>query len=445
MSNNLQQRDEEVIWHPFTPLLQNLPVLPVKRAKGAYLYTEDGRALLDAISSWWVNLHGHSHEFIADAISRQARELEHVLFAGFTHAPAVTLAEGLLQILPSRQAKIFYSDNGSTAVEVALKMAFQYWHNKGEERTKLIALEGAYHGDTFGAMAVGDRNAFVKPFWPFLFDVHSLPFPDGDNHADLLEQFRQWINSGEVAAFIFEPLIQGSAGMRMYSAGLLDELLAIAREAGVLCIADEVMTGFGRTGKTFAADYLKHQPDMVCLSKGLTGGTMALGVTSCTAAVQEAFRDPDIMKTFFHGHSFTANPLACAAANASLELLLTDDCQARIARIAYQQQLFADRIADHPMVESARSLGTIMALDIATAEGTSYFNSRRNSLYEYFLKENILLRPLGNTLYILPPYIITEEELDGVYGKIEALLEDLKGGKIEKSKDFDWKPGGWPG
>jgi adenosylmethionine-8-amino-7-oxononanoate aminotransferase len=438
---NLQERDKEVIWHPFTPLLQNLAVLPVKRAKGAYLYTEDGREILDAISSWWVNIHGHSNEYIAEALSRQARELEHVIFAGFTHEPAVKLAESLLNILPSRQAKVFFSDNGSTAVEVALKMAFQYWHNLGEERTKVIALEGAYHGDTFGAMSVGDRNAFVKPFWPFLFDVHTLPFPDGNNHGILLEQFRQWVAAGEVAAFIFEPLIQGSAGMRIYPAALLDELLEIAQAAGVICIADEVMTGFGRTGKTFASDYLKQQPDIFCLSKGLTGGTLPMGVTTCTAAIQEAYRDPDIMKTFFHGHSYTANPLACAAANASLELLLNEDCQERIARISYQHQLFADRIADHPKVENARALGTIVALDIKTPEGTSYFNSKRNSLYEFFLKEQILLRPLGNTLYILPPYVITEAELDRVYQKIEYLLENLP----EESKDFNWQPGGWPG
>ncbi len=262
---NLQERDKEVVWHPFTPLLQNLPVLPVKRAKGAYLYTEEGSQILDAISSWWVNIHGHSNEFIAEALSKQARELEHVIFAGFTHEPAVKLAEGLLRILPSRQAKVFFSDNGSTAVEVALKMAFQYWHNQGQERTKVIAFEGAYHGDTFGAMSVGDRNAFVKPFWPFLFDVHTLPFPDGNNHEALLEQFRQWIAGGTVAAFIFEPLVQGSAGMRMYPARLLDELLEVAQVAGVICIADEVMTGFGRTGKNFAADYLQQQPDIFCL------------------------------------------------------------------------------------------------------------------------------------------------------------------------------------
>ncbi|WP_017731758.1 adenosylmethionine--8-amino-7-oxononanoate transaminase [Nafulsella turpanensis] len=425
MPNHLQERDKEVVWHPFTPLLQDLPVLPIRRAKGVYLYTDSGRAILDAVSSWWVNIHGHSNEYIAEAISRQARELEHVIFAGFTHEPAVKLAEGLLNILPSRQAKVFYSDNGSTAVEVALKMAFQYWHNKGGARTKVIALEGAYHGDTFGAMSVGDRNAFVQPFKPFLFEVSSLPFPDGENNEALMARFRKLVDTGEVAAFIFEPLIQGSGGMRMYPAAVLDELLRIAREAGVICIADEVMTGFGRTGRIFASDYLQHQPDIFCLSKGLTGGTMPLGVTTCTEEIQAAFRDPDIMKTFFHGHSFTANPLACAVANASMELLLSDDCQSSIARIAYQQSLFADRLSDHPKVQNARSLGTIMALDIRTEEGTSYFNSKRNRLYTFFLDKDILLRPLGNTLYILPPYVIKEEELDRIYSAIEELLDKL--------------------
>jgi adenosylmethionine-8-amino-7-oxononanoate aminotransferase len=444
MLNHLENRDKEAIWHPFTPLMQDLPLLAVKEAKGAYIYTHDGQEIMDAISSWWVNLHGHSNAHIAEAIARQASTLEHVIFAGFTHEPAVQLAEGLLRILPKNQAKVFFSDNGSTAVEVALKMALQYWHNRGQERTRLIAFEGAYHGDTFGAMSVGDRNSFVKPFWPFLFEVAFLPFPavDGSNHEAVKEQFRQLVAEDSVAAFIFEPLVQGSAGMRMYPASLLDELLAIARSGGALCIADEVMTGFGRTGRHFACDYLKlHSPDIFCLSKGLTGGALPMGVTTCTQQVQDAYRDNDIMKTFFHGHSYTANPIACAAANASLELLLQEDCQERIARIAYQQEIFAERMKDHPKVENARALGTIMALDIKTAEGTSYFNAKRNSLYEYFMKEQILLRPLGNTLYILPPYVLSEAELNRVYEKIENLLGSLP----EGPKDFDWAPGGWPG
>lgn len=442
--NNLEGRDKKAIWHPFTPLLQDLPLLPVSRARGAYLYTEDGQEILDAISSWWVNLHGHSNAFIAEAVSKQARELEHVIFAGFTHEPAVKLAEGLLEILPANQAKIFYSDNGSTAVEVALKMALQYWHNQGKERTKLVAFEGAYHGDTFGAMSVGDRNSFVKPFWPFLFEVEFLPFPatDGSNHAAINDQLQKLVAAGDVAAFIFEPLVQGSAGMRMYPAALLDELLGIAKRGEVLCIADEVMTGFGRTGKNFACEYLReHQPDMFCLSKGLTGGTLPMGVTSCSQRIQDAYRDADIMKTFFHGHSYTANPIACAAANASMEILLSEDCQERIARISYQQELFAERMKDHPKIENARAMGTIMALDIRTGEGTSYFNSKRNRLYEYFISREILLRPLGNTLYILPPYVITEAELDRIYTHIEDLLESLD----EGPEDFNWEPGGWPG
>lgn len=425
MIDNLQERDKKVIWHPFTPLLQDLPLLPVRKAKGAYLYLEDGRSILDAISSWWVNLHGHGNEYIAEAVARQARELEHVIFAGFTHEPAVKLAESLLEILPSGQEKVFYSDNGSTAVEVGLKMALQYWHNKGKERTKIIAFEGAYHGDTFGAMSVGDRNSFVKPFSPFLFDVQFLPFPDGGNDEQVKAQLKEWVEKGDVAAFIFEPLLQGSAGMRMYAAELLDNLVGIAQAEEVLCIADEVLTGFGRTGKLFASAYLKHRPDIFCLSKGLTGGTMALGVTTCTGKIQEAYRDADIMKTFFHGHSYTANPIACAAGNASMELLLATACQEQINAISKQHQFFVQRMADHPKLEKVRSLGTVMALDIRTGEQTSYFNSKRNSLYEYFLEKNMLMRPLGNTLYILPPYVITEAELDHIYNEIEALLEHL--------------------
>lgn len=425
MTYNLQQRDKEVIWHPFTPLMQNLEVLPVRRGRGAYLELEDGRQVLDAISSWWVNLHGHSNEHIATCIAQQARELEHVIFAGFTHEPAVRLAERLISILPAGQSKVFYSDNGSTAVEVAIKMALQYWYNKGIQRRKIVALEGAYHGDTFGAMSVGDRSSFVKPFAPFLFDVEFIPMPEPGNFELVRSRFRDLIAAGEVAAFIFEPLVQGSAGMRMYSAESLNELLFMAREHEVLCIADEVMTGFGRTGKLFASNYLLNKPDIFCLSKGLTGGTMPLGVTTCTAAVQDAYRDPDIMKTFFHGHSFTANPLSCAAANASMDLLLQDDCQERIASITYQHQLFVDRMKDHPKIENIRSTGTIMALDIRTGEETSYFNSKRNSLYQHFLDQDILLRPLGNTLYILPPFVITVEELDRVYAAIERLLNEI--------------------
>lgn len=425
MKNDYINRDKRAIWHPFTPLLGSLDPLMIQSAEGAWLYTDDGRAILDAISSWWVNLHGHSNPHIARAVSRQATQLEHVIFAGFTHSPAIELAEGLLRVLPDNQTKIFYSDNGSTAVEVAIKMAFQFWYNRGIKKPRIVALEGAYHGDTFGAMSVGGRGAFSAPFDPYLFAVDFIDFPEPGREEQVLEQFNTLLGRGEVGAFIFEPLVQGSAGMRMYSPGILDRLIDAARKAGVICIADEVMTGFGRTGRNFASGHLSQPPDIFCLSKGLTGGTMAMGVTSCTEEIIDAFREKDLLKTFFHGHSFTANPIACAAALASLDLLLEPQCQQNIHRISGKQQAFKEKLEIHPKVKAARNCGTILALELASFGDTSYFNEARHQLYPYFLERNILLRPLGNVVYILPPYIITDKELELTYQAIVELLEEF--------------------
>lgn len=420
------ERDRESIWHPFTQLVNGFEHIMVEKAEGMYLYTSDGRKIMDAISSWWVNLHGHSHPKIAEAVANQAQNLEHVIFAGFTHSPAIELAEKLLSILPDNQSKIFYSDNGSTANEVALKMAFQYWYNKGDEqRKKVIAFDGAYHGDTFGAMSVGDRGPFSAPFSPFLFDVEFLPMPTEENNEVLIQKFNQLVGSGEVAAFIFEPLVLGSAGMKMYSAELLDKLIKSAQQNEVICIADEVFTGFGRTGKYFASDYLENKPDIFCLSKGLTGGTMALGVTSCTSEIMEAYRSTDIMKTFFHGHSFTANPIACAASIASFDLLVGEETQSQIAKISQWQNDFNKKIAKHSKVRNSRVLGTIFALELKTDSDTSYVNEVRHKLYPFFLERDILLRPLGNVIYILPPYIIKKEEIELAYQAVEEMLESL--------------------
>ncbi|WNB18782.1 adenosylmethionine--8-amino-7-oxononanoate transaminase [Marivirga arenosa] len=423
---NWLERDQNSIWHPFTQLLNGFEHIMVEKAEGMYLHTPDGRKIMDAISSWWVNLHGHSHPKIAEAVAKQASNLEHVIFAGFTHSPAIELAEKLLSILPKNQSKIFYSDNGSTANEVALKMAFQYWYNKGEKkRKKVIAFEGAYHGDTFGAMSVGDRGPFSAPFSPYLFEVEFLPMPTEENHTELLNKFEKILHLGEVAAFIFEPLVLGSAGMKMYDASFLDQLIEMAQKVDVICIADEVFTGFGRTGKNFASDYLNHKPDILCLSKGLTGGTMALGVTSCTEAIMEAYKSTDIMKTFFHGHSFTANPIACAASIASFDLLVNEDTQSKIQEIGEWQTEFYHKISQHPKVQNARVLGTIFAMELKTESDTSYVNEVRHKLYPFFLERDILLRPLGNVLYILPPYIIKKEEIEKVYNAVEEMLETL--------------------
>jgi adenosylmethionine-8-amino-7-oxononanoate aminotransferase len=369
---------------------------------------------------------------IGERIAQQAKVLEHVIFAGFTHEPAITLAEKLIQILPPHFAKVFFSDDGSTAVEVGVKMALQYWYNQGEtKKTKIIALENAYHGDTFGAMAAGSRSAFTQPFHSHLFEVHHIPAPSVDEVNESISKFKELAVKGDVAAFIFEPLVQGSSGMLMHEPKHLDKLLAIAKEYNVLCIADEVMTGFGRTGKNFAINYLQNQPDIICLSKGITGGFLPLGVTVSTQKIFDAFYADDMTKTLFHGHSYTANPLACAAANASIELLLDKNCQQQIKWITNSHQLYAGRMSTHPFVKNFRCRGTILAMELNTSENTSYFNNIRKHAYDFYLKNGVLLRPLGNVIYIMPPYCITKEELDKVYEVITQSLGYLQ----QKSKE----------
>ena len=420
---DLLVRDQQLVWHPFTPLIGSEDNLVITEAKGAKLFTADGKIIIDAIASWWVNLHGHSNSFIAEHIAEQAQKLEHVMFAGFTHEPAIKLAENLLSVLPENQEKVFFSDNGSTAVEVALKMALQYWHNKGASRDRVVALDGGYHGDTFGAMSVGERGAFTEPFWPYLFQVDFIELPIKVSEEELLQKFEQMLLEGKVAAFIFEPVIQGAAGMRKYSAQWLDDMISLARSYQVLCIADEVMTGFGRTGKLFASDYLQNKPDIICLSKGITGGALPLGATTCTGAVQEAYNYQDIYKTFFHGHSYTANPIACAAANASFKLLMSPECQQDINRVADSLAAFKDKIDSHKKVKSCMHLGAILAIEFVSTEDTSYINEARHELYPFFLSRGVLLRPLGNIIYIIPPYVIEHQELEQVYRAIEEYLD----------------------
>jgi adenosylmethionine-8-amino-7-oxononanoate aminotransferase len=422
--NELLTRDRENIWHPFTPLLGAEEPILVTSAHGIYLHTHDGRKIIDAISSWWVNLHGHSNPIIAEAIAKQAANLEHVIFAGFTHEPAIELSDNLLRILPKGQSKIFFSDNGSTAVEVALKLGFQYWHNLDQPRKKVVAFLGAYHGDTFGSMAVGDRGLFTKPFFPFLFDVEFIPLPSPKNESEVLDNFKSIVAQGDVASFIFEPLVQAAGGMRMYSPVLLDKLIEVAKENEVVCIADEVFTGFGRTGKLFASHYLKNFPDIMALSKGLTGGTLPLGATSCSKKIASAFTSDDFSKTFFHGHSYTGNPLSCSAANASFKLLNNSSCVESIDRIGKQHKTFSSQLANHSKVKDARSLGTILAIELAAGK-TSYDNTIRKSIYSFFLERDILVRPLGNVIYILPPYIITDAELEIIYDALAEFLEQI--------------------
>ncbi len=419
-----KEKDKSYIWHPFTQQKGAAEPIHIERAEGCYLYTSDGRKYLDAISSWWVNIHGHSNPYIAERIAQQARELEHVIFAGFTHTPAIDLAEKLIQTLANKYSKVFFSDNGSTSVEVALKMAFQYWYNLGEKnKTKVIALENAYHGDTFGAMSVGERSTFNAPFNDLMFDVYHLPIPTAPNLQIVQNKLERLLQEGNVAAFIFEPLVQGAGGMKMHLPEHLDALLKIAKKHGIICIADEVMTGFGRTGRNFATEYLNESIDIICLSKGITGGFMPLGVTLCSENIYEAFYSNEAGKTFFHGHSYTANPLACAASIASMKLLTGLECQNHIAMISDSHKAFINQFDRHDSVKDIRSTGTILAIEIGTEEDTSYFNSIRNEIYDFCLQKGVLLRPLGNVLYVMPPYCIKKSELNHVYEVLEEVID----------------------
>jgi adenosylmethionine-8-amino-7-oxononanoate aminotransferase len=422
--NDLLKSDKQNIWHPFTPLVGADDPIFIKSASGVYLHTHDDKKILDAISSWWVNIHGHAHPEIAKAIADQAMSLEHVIFAGFTHEPAIRLSENLLTILPNNQKKIFFSDNGSTAVEVAIKIACQYWFNKGEKRKTIVALKGAYHGDTFGAMSVGERSLFTNPFNDYLFNTHFIDFPDGTNEDLVFDQFRTVIQKGNVGAFIFEPLLQGAAGMRIYKPDILDKMISFAHQHKVVCIADEVLTGFGRTGKLFACDHLINKPDIMAISKGITGGTLPLGVTSCSGNIVSGFETDDFSKTFFHGHSYTANPLSCAAANASFKLLMTSECQSRIDRVTAWNKTFISQFEKNDKVRNARSIGTVMAIELKTEQSTGYNNSFRKKIYPYFMQRGILLRPLGNIIYTIPPYVITKEQLNEIGKAIIDFIED---------------------
>lgn len=427
---SLSDRDKQAVWHPYTPQKHAPDPIPVSRASGTCIEDEAGNRYIDAVSSWWVTVHGHAHPYIAEKIYRQALTLEQVIFTGFTHEPAVALAERLLQKLPPGFARVFYSDNGSTATEVALKMAIQYWWNRGERgRKKILALRDGYHGDTFGAMSVSERGVFTLAFRDLLFDVVFIERPTQDRPLSVAgyrdEETAALLE--EAACLIYEPLLQGAGGMKMYAPGPLDALIEKCRTHGVICIADEVMTGFGRTGKLFASEYCKNIPDIICLSKGLTGGTMALGATVCTARIHEAFVTDDRRKSFFHGHSFTANPIACTAALASLDLFDKKECMENIRRITERQQQFTGSLITRSgtlPLKNARCLGTIAAFEVVTGtEG--YTSSIGARITAEAMKKGVYLRPLGNTVYVMPPYCITDEELDQVYACINFMLGEV--------------------
>ena len=423
------------VWHPFTQEALDPPPIRIVKAEGVWLHTADGRRIIDGISSWWTNLHGHGHPAIVRAIAEQAAKLDHVLLAGFTHDAVEELRGGLKKHLPRGLDHIFFSDDGSTAVEVALKMAVQYWQNGGRpEKRGIVALEHAYHGDTAGAMSVGAPSGFTDPFRSMLFPVHRVHAaychrcPVGKTRAtcsiDCAEQLERLLEqkAGEIAAVIVEPLLQGAGGMIVHPVEFLQRVRKACAEHGVLLIADEVLTGFGRCGKMFACELAGVAPDIMCLSKGLTGGVLPMGATVCTDAIHEAFVSEDRSRTFYHGHSYTGNPIAAAAGAASLRIFETEPVFERIAAIA---RIHCERLAairSHPAVAEVRSIGTMAAVELR-ADDAGYFSNLRPKLYKFFLDAGVLLRPLGNVVYVLPPYAIAAEQLHYVHDQIAAALD----------------------
>jgi adenosylmethionine-8-amino-7-oxononanoate aminotransferase len=412
------------VWHPFTQHAVQPEATLISRGEGAWLETADGRRIFDAISSWWVVTHGHRHPRIVQAIKDQADRLDQVIFAGFTHEPAEKLARGLIAITPPELEYVFFSDSGSTSVEVALKMALGFWRNRGESRSRILALEGAYHGDTIGGMSVGERGVFNAPYDPLLFDVERLPFPSADREQATLEALNMACRNGGVAALIVEPLILGAGGMLIYPPWVLAEMKRICQTHGVLFIADEVMTGWGRTGTLFACEQAGVTPDIGCYSKGLTGGSLPLAVTLCRADIFDAHYSTDRTKTFFHSSSYTANPIACAAALANLEIWQTEPVMERIVRVAALHTGRLDRFREDRRFANVRQIGTIAALDIVASDA-GYMANIGPYLYQSFHERGLLVRPLGNTIYIMPPYCSTESELGSVYEAIGEIADGI--------------------
>lgn len=420
------------IWRPFTNMKHSPDPHKVIRGNGVWLELENGQKIMDLISSWWVNVHGHAHPEIAEAIAKQAKTLEHVIFAGYSHEPAEKLANLLVQELPKGQRRIFFSDNGSTAVEVALKMAYQHWKNLGvDHKQRFLAFEGAYHGDTFGAMAAGSRSVFTQTFDDLFFEVDYLPYPkieDGDEIAStefevLAKLEEKLVENHAYAAIILEPLVQGAGGMNMCRPEFLRALEQLAQKNDLIIIYDEVMTGFGRTGDWFASRVAGTNPDIVCMSKGITGGFMPLAVTSANDRIFESFYDDDANKTLYHGHSYTANPLGCAAAVASWQL--TKQAESVFRNFPDRYEKFVEELSAFSLVSNIRNRGTILAWDLQVPGQWGYLNPVSTIIKERAHESGLLMRPLGNTMYLMPPYCITEEELSWAFERILALLKTL--------------------
>ena len=418
---SLKARDKKHLWHPLKQHQLNPDSLAIVKAKGCMLTDEDGNQYIDAISSWYTCMYGHCNDYIVNATHKQMQQLDHVMFSDFTHEPAIQLSEALIKILPKNQNKIYFNDNGSTAVEAGIKMALQYYFNKGEKRSLFIAFEDGFHGDTFGAMSVSGLSVYNGPFEDFLIKVKRIPTPNGANHKAILNQLKSIVSKHDVAGFIYEPIIQGAAGMKIHNIEGLNSILEFLKTKDILTIADEVMTGFGKTGEHFASNYIETKPDIMCLSKALTAGLLPMAITSCTQAIYNGFLSDDMAKGFFHCHTYSANPVACAAAIAGIELLTSEEIEKNIKWISNSHKTFSDTIKHHPKVKATRHIGVIFALDINAK--MERYGSLRDKLLKFFMDRGVFLRPLGNTIYIQVPYVITKQELQKVYDAITEALE----------------------
>jgi adenosylmethionine---8-amino-7-oxononanoate aminotransferase len=415
-------RKTSPIWHPFTQHALQPEMVKVVRGQGAYLYAEDGRRIIDAIASWWVVTHGHCHPRIVNAIQSQAEKLNQIIFAGYTHEPAEEVAAAVLELAPRGLDYVFFSDSGSTSVEVALKMALGYWHNVGKPRTRIVVMQHSYHGDTIGAMSVGARGVFNAPYGALLFDVTTVPFPVSGREQETLDALEASVRHEKPAAFIVEPLILGAGGMLMYPPRVLKEMKRICEVASVLFIADEVMTGWGRTGTLFACEQADVLPDITCYSKGLTGGSLPLAVTLCRPEIFDAHFSRDRTRTFFHSSSYTANPIACAAAKANLDLWRDPAVRRRVAAVAAMQERAIAPLRTNELFRDVRQTGTITAVDLRVGDG-GYLAGIGPRLLAFFAERDLLLRPLGNTIYVMPPYCITEADLGEIYAAIQDAAE----------------------
>ncbi len=419
----------QTIWRPYTQEKTSLPPTKILRAKGCYYYKEDGEKIFDGISSWWVNIHGHAHPYLRKKLNEQMEKLEQIIFAGFTHEQGEKLAFRMVEMLGGKYPKVFFSDNGSTAVEVGIKMALQYWTNHGLKKNRIVAFKNGYHGDTFGARAITDAIKESTGLSENMTNTHFITAPlegDLDSQKRCLEEMKALIEKyQDIGAFVFEPLVQGVAGMQIQDEKALNDLLKLIHKHNIISIADEVMTGFYRTGKRFAIDHLEEKPHIICLAKALTGGILPLSLTLCQDKIYEAFYSDDKTKALLHGHSFTGNALGCAVANASLDLLENPEVLENIQTIQRMHENFKKEISGD-FRYSVRNKGTILAIEFNNNESTGYFNGLADAITQFFTSKNMLLRPLGNVLYLIPPYCTKETDLLPVYEAIKEFMRTTK-------------------